>query len=97
MADPTDVAYDLVAAPPGTALTTLVRVAGTRWAIAERLEIATGEVGLDHYAVRRGDGWYRHLPLALLAQAFLTVVRAPATVAGPEKGGPACAHSSCSR
>jgi len=72
-----------------------VRVAGTRWAVEEGFVIAKGAVGLDHYAVRRWDGWYRHSTLALLAQAFLTVVRAHA--AGVEKGGaPRCSppHSS---
>jgi len=63
----------------------LVRVAGTRWAVEEGFQIAKGEVGLDQYEVRRWDGWYRHVTLALLAQAFLTVVRAHA--AGEQKGG----------
>jgi len=78
--------YYVVFGPAGTTLATLVRVAGTRWAVEERFGIAKGEVGLDHYAVRRGDGWYRHSTLALLAQAFLTVARAQ--VAGVGKGGP---------
>ncbi len=89
LTDPAAVAYYLVAAPRGTPLTVLVRVAGSRWAIEESLEIAKGEVGLDHYEVRRWDGWYRHITLALFAQAFLTVLRAQA--AGAEKGGlPPC-------
>lgn len=87
--DPTGLAYYVVFAPAATPLDTLVRVAGTRWAVEESFEIAKGEVGLDHYEVRRWDGWYRHITLALLAQAFLTVVRARA--AGAEKGGvPRC-------
>ena len=87
--DPADLAYYVVFAPVGTTLTTLVRVAGTRWAIEEGFEIAKGEVGLDQYEVRRWDGWYRHITLALLAQAFLTVVRA--RMAEVEKGGvPPC-------
>ena len=85
LADPTQLAYYVVFAPAGTPLETLVRVAGTRWAVEESLEIAKGEVGLADYEVRRWDGWYRHITLALLAQAYLTVVRARA--AGAEKGG----------
>ena len=27
-----------------------------------------GAVGLDQYEVRRWDGWYRHITLAMLAQ-----------------------------
>jgi len=83
--DPGDLAYYVVFAPAGTALPTLVRVAGTRWAVEECFQIAKSEVGLADYEVRRWDGWYRHITLALLAQAFLTVVRRRAT--GPEKGG----------
>jgi SRSO17 transposase len=90
LADPMAVAYYIAFAPADTPLEALVRVAGTRWAIEESIEIAKGEVGLDHYEVRRWDGWYRHITLALLAQAFLTVVRARATADGPEKGGPSC-------
>jgi SRSO17 transposase len=32
-------------------------------------------VGLADYEVRSWHGWYRHVTLALVAQAFLTVVR----------------------
>ncbi len=53
----------------------LARVAGTRWAIEECFEEAKGQVGLDQYEVRRWDGWYRHITLAMLAQAYLAVVR----------------------
>ncbi len=83
--DPTDLACYVAFAPAGTTLETLMRVAGTRWAVEGCFPIAKGEVGLADYEVRRWDGWYRHSTLALLAQAFLTVVRARA--AGAEKGG----------
>ena len=53
----------------------LVRVAGRRWTIEECLEEAKGQVGLDQYGVRRWDGWYRHITLAMLAHAYLAVVR----------------------
>jgi SRSO17 transposase len=65
---------------------TLVDVAGTRWAIEESFETAKGEVGLDHYEVRKWTGWYRHMTLALLAHAFLTVTRMQAVSDG-QKGG----------
>jgi len=53
-------------------------------------EEAKGEMGLDEYEVRSWTGWYRHLTLACLAHAFLTVVRSQANTAEPypEKGGP---------
>ena len=76
--DPTDIAYYLCSAPARTPLRELARIAGTRWAIEETFQTAKGEVGLDHYQVRRYDGWYRHITLAMLAHAFLTVTRAAA-------------------
>jgi SRSO17 transposase len=69
--------------PAATPLIGLVRVAGIRWAVEEGFEQAKGEVGLDHYEVRKWPGWYRHVTLALLAHAFLAVTRAQA--ASPER------------
>ncbi len=66
-------AYYLTFAPVGTLFETLV--AGRRWTVEESLEAAKGEVGLDHYEVRHYHGWYRHMTLALLAVAYLAVVR----------------------
>ena len=47
---------------------------------------AKAGVGLDQYEVRRRDGWYRHITLAMLAHAYLTVIRYHSTEQG-EKGG----------
>ena len=74
--DPTELAYYVVFAPAGTSLRTLARVAGQRWRIEQSFELAKGEVGLDHYEVRRWDGWYRHMTLAMFALAYLAVLRA---------------------
>jgi len=87
LSEPTELAYDLVFGPVGTPLAEMVRVAGSRWAIAESLETAKGEVGLDHDEVRRWIGWYRHITLALLAHAYLTVTRAHAGATVGEKRG----------
>ena len=51
------------------------------WRIEQGYKQVKGEVGLDHYEVRGWPGWYRHITLALLAHAFLTVSRAQATTA----------------
>jgi len=83
LSDPEDLAFYVCFAPAGTPLEELVCVAGTRWAIEECIEAAKGEVGLDQYEVRKWDGWYRHITLALFAHAMLTVIRARAA----EKGG----------
>lgn len=88
LSDPTDVAYYVVFAPRGTTLHQLAQVAGQRWRIEQSFELAKGEVGLDHYEVRRWDGWYRHMTLALFALAYLAVLRSHAqTRAAKGKGG----------
>lgn len=53
--------------------TELVRVAGARWPIEECFEATKGGVGLDDYQVRLYHAWYRHVTLAMLAHAFLTI------------------------
>ena len=83
LSDPDDVAYYVCFAPVGMSLEEFVRVAGTRWAIESGIEEAKGEAGLDHYEVRKWDGWYRHITLALFAHAVLTVIRSQAE----KKGG----------
>jgi SRSO17 transposase len=75
---PTELRAYVVFAPAETTLAEVVRVAGTRWVIEQLFEAAKGEVGLDHYEVRRWTGWYRHITLALWALALLTVLRAGA-------------------
>ena len=60
-----------------------MQVAGSRWTIESCFEAAKGEVGLDHYEVRRWMGWYRHITLAMWAYALLPVLRA-ANLALPE-------------
>lgn len=75
LSDPSELAYYLVFAPIETALATLVCVAGRRWTIEVCFESAKGEVGLDEYEVRSWHGWHRHITLAMLAHAFLTVLR----------------------
>jgi SRSO17 transposase len=74
-----------VYAPAETPLRKIVEVAGTRWAVEESLETAKGEVGLDQYEVRKWTGWYRHITLALVAHAFLTVTRAQAVGSDGQK------------
>jgi SRSO17 transposase len=86
--DPTDVAYYLVFGPDETTLAQAVHVAGQRWTIEANFERAKGEVGLDQYEVRRWDGWYRHVTLCLLADAFLAVTRATANADAAKRGAP---------
>ncbi len=75
IAKPAELAYYVCFGPGGTTLEELVGAAGTRWAVEECFEEAKGQVGLDQYEVRKWDGWYRHITLAMLARAYLAVIR----------------------
>jgi SRSO17 transposase len=70
-----ELTYYLVFAPLSVTLQTLVAVAGSRWKVEECFELAKHEVGLDQYEVRHFIGWYRHITLAMLALAFLSIMR----------------------
>jgi SRSO17 transposase len=65
--------YYFVFAPPGTTLRQMVQAGGARWHIEEDFENGK-DLGLDHYEVRSYLGWYRHMTLVMLAQAFLTSI-----------------------
>jgi len=67
--------YYLTFAASGGALHTLISVTAARWKVEEYFELARQEVGLADYEVRHYLAWYRHITLAMLALAFLTVVR----------------------
>lgn len=80
---PHEMAYYVTFSPrEATALHTLAQVAGQRWNIEVGFEAAKQECGLDEYEVRTWAAWHRHITLALLAHAFLVVMRAQA-----KKGG----------
>jgi SRSO17 transposase len=79
---PRELAFYLTCAPEPTKLAELVRVVSMRRAIEASFEAAKGEAGLDHYEVRNWCGWHRHITLAMLAHAYLVVVR---SAAGEEK------------
>jgi SRSO17 transposase len=76
--DPEDLGFYQAYGPEGTQIEELVRVCQERWAVEECFAEAKGEVGLDHYEVRKWDSWHRHVTLCLLAHAFLAVVRSSA-------------------
>lgn len=76
-------AYYRAFGPEAATTTELARVAGPRWVIEEGFQRAKA-IGLEQYEVRRGEGWYRHITLCLLAHALLEVTRA----ASAPKGGP---------
>ena len=87
LAKPDKITFYLTLSPEATALSDLVRVAGTRWTIEACFEAAKGEVGLDQYEVRSWTGWHRHVTLAMLAHAYLTVLRRRAAAAASVASG----------
>src|SRR5829696_8419000 len=68
-----ELAYYRCWMPHPVPLATLVRVAGRRWSIEERIKTSKGLCGLDQHQVRRWRSWYRWATLAMLAHAFLVV------------------------
>jgi SRSO17 transposase len=50
-------------------------VASARHQIEQLLEEAKGSAGLADYEVRYWHSWYRHMTLALVAHAFITLLR----------------------
>jgi hypothetical protein len=71
-----EVAYYRCFSPRPVPLPALVRVAGTRWRIEETFQATKGLAGLDEHQVRRHTPWLRWVTLAMLAHAFLAVIRA---------------------
>ena len=66
-----------------TALKTLVRLAKIRWRVEhDYRELKTG-LGIDHFEGRSFIGWHRHLTLAVLAQAFCTLLGLDPKAAAP--------------
>ena len=61
-------------APVNTPMQTLLEKAGLRWTVETCFKESKSEVGLDQYEVRSYDGWYKHITLACIALAFLTVL-----------------------
>jgi SRSO17 transposase len=73
--DPEDLAFYQAYGPEDTSVEELVRICQKRWAIGSAFEEAKGEIGMDHYEVRKWDAWHRYVMLSLLAHAFLVLTR----------------------
>ena len=78
--------YWLSNLPAGTPISELVRPAKIRWRAGhDYRELKTG-LGLDHFEGRSWTGWHRHVTLAVLAQAFITLLRSDPKVTGALRG-----------
>jgi SRSO17 transposase len=74
-ANPQEVKYFIAGAPPETPVETLLKVAFSRWRIERCYEDQKGEIGMDHFEVRRYQGLKRHLILSCVSYLFLSFVR----------------------
>jgi SRSO17 transposase len=72
---PEDIAFYQAYGPEDTSVEALVRICQQRRAIEVAFEEAKGEIGMDHYEVRKWGACHRYLTLCLLAHAFLVVTR----------------------
>lgn len=69
--NPEEIKYFLSNAPEETATETLLLVAFSRWKIERMFEDGKGEVGLDHFEVRKYLSIQRHLILSCVSYLFL--------------------------
>ncbi|WP_327177754.1 IS701 family transposase [Streptomyces sp. NBC_01335] len=82
-----ELAYYRCFSPAPVPLTALVHVAGSRWRVEETFQSGKGLAGLDEHQVRRYTSWSRWVTLAMLAHAFLAVVRADEHARHPAPDG----------
>jgi SRSO17 transposase len=69
--DPTEVKYFVSNAPEETTVETLLLVALSRWRIERMFEDSKGELGMDHFEVRRYISIKRHLIVSCVSHLFL--------------------------
>jgi SRSO17 transposase len=86
---PAEVVYYLCFHSDALARKDIVRTADTRPAVEACFRAAKVQCGLDHYQVRRWEGWYRHVTLAMLAYAFVAVTAASREGVDPNLNGDA--------
>jgi SRSO17 transposase len=83
--DPTEVKYFTSNAPEGTAVSTLLQVAFSRWKIERMFEDSKMELGLDHFEVRKYRSISRHLILSCVSHLFLAEFHQEHADAGEKK------------
>ena len=69
----------------GTAIETLVKLEGQRWAIEDSFETAKNKLGLDYNETRSWHGRHRHVSLVMLAFAMMAAIRRRANIPTPPK------------
>jgi len=69
--DEPEYSYFISNASSSTRLKALVWLSGMRWAIEQCFKETKGELGMDHYEVRKFRGWHHHILTCMLAHFFL--------------------------
>ncbi len=68
---PDKIKYFISNAPENTSIETFLRVAFSRWKIERMFEDGKGELGMDHFEVRKFQSIRRHLILSCVSYLFL--------------------------
>ena len=63
--------YYISNAPVSARLSIFVWLSGLRWAIEQCFEETKSELGMDHYEVRKYEGWNHHILTCMMAHFFL--------------------------
>ncbi len=71
--EPTDWYY-VSNASTSARLKLFVWLSGMRWPVEQCFEETTGELGMDHYDVRKDSGWHHHIMTCLLAHFVCGIV-----------------------
>jgi SRSO17 transposase len=72
---PVEIKYSLSNAPAETSLQRLAFMQAQRFWVERAIQDGKSECGLDHYQVRRWQGWYHHVALVMMALLFMLEMR----------------------
>ena len=97
--EPEKIKYFISNAPESTPVETLLWVAFSRWKIERMFEDGKGELGMDHFEVRKFQSIRRHLILSCVSYLFLAEFHQahrgekpePDGLPGPHRDRPPCA------
>ncbi len=93
LAEPHEIKYFISNADEDTSIETLLLVAFSRWKIERMFEDGKGELGMDHFEVRKYGSVRRHLILSCVSYLFLAEFQAahrggkPGVDGGPDPHG----------
>ncbi len=75
LGDKPEYSYFISNASTSTRMKTFVWLSGLRWSIEQCFRECKHELGMDHYEVRKYNGWHHHMLTCMLAHFFLWHVK----------------------